>query len=98
MAANMRLPQVSVYNRRLIETSLDPLATIDASGKVTDVNRAMEKVTGYPRDRLIGIDFTDFLSEPAQGWTGFEQVLRETIKVRSEMGKGSPGFSRSRTR
>ncbi|MFA6147716.1 MAG: PAS domain S-box protein [bacterium] len=77
LAANRQLQQVSAYNRRLIETSLDPLVTLDASGKITDVNRAMEKVTGYPRDHLIGKGFFDYLTDPERGWTGFERVLRE---------------------
>jgi len=39
----------SAYNRSLIEASLDPLVTIDAGGKITDVNAATEKVTGRSR-------------------------------------------------
>jgi PAS domain S-box-containing protein len=96
MVANKQLLQVSAYNRRLIETSLDPLVTIDASGKVTDVNRASEKVTGFPRDHLIGKDFSDYVSEPALGWAGFEEVLREgsvqdyALEIRHRNGTVTP--------
>ena len=77
LAANRQLQQVSAYNRRLIETSLDPLVTIDATGKITDVNRATEKATGYTRDHLIGNDFCDYFTEPAHARAGYEQVFRE---------------------
>ena len=39
----------NIYNRSLIESSLDPLVTIGRDGKITDVNGATEKVTGYSR-------------------------------------------------
>jgi len=39
----------NIYNRSLIEASLDPLVTIGYDGKITDVNEATEKVTGYSR-------------------------------------------------
>jgi PAS domain S-box-containing protein len=40
----------------LIEASLDPLVTISAEGKITDVNEATTKVTGVERQSLIGTD------------------------------------------
>jgi PAS domain-containing protein len=36
----------SQYARSLLEASLDPLVTISAEGKITDVNIATEQVTG----------------------------------------------------
>ena len=39
----------SQYARSLIESSLDPLVTISADGKITDVNEATIKVTGVAR-------------------------------------------------
>ncbi len=39
----------NIYNRSLIETSLDPLVTIGPDGKLMDVNGATEQVTGYSR-------------------------------------------------
>ena len=47
----------NVYNRSLIEASLDPLVTIGHDGKINDVNGATEQVTGYSRSELIGTDF-----------------------------------------
>src|SRR5690242_11658943 len=48
--------RMSQYARSLIEASLDPLVTISADGKITDVNEATAKVTGLPREKLIGTD------------------------------------------
>jgi PAS domain S-box-containing protein len=56
---------------------LDPLATISPDGKVTDVNRATEKVTGRLRTELIGTDFSDYFTDPEKARTGYQQVFRE---------------------
>jgi PAS domain-containing protein len=47
----------SQYSRSLLEASLDPLVTISAEGKISDVNTATEQVTGIGRSALIGSDF-----------------------------------------
>jgi len=63
----------NVYNRSLIEASLDPLVTIGHDGKITDVNGATEQVTGYSRNDLIGTDFSDYFTEPEKARTGYQQ-------------------------
>lgn len=65
----------SQYARSLIEASLDPLVTISAEGKITDVNEATAKVTGTPRERLIGTDFSNYFTEPDKARAGYEQVF-----------------------
>ncbi len=67
----------SAYNRRLIETSPDPLVTIGPDGKITDVNTATEKVTGRSRTELIGTDFLDYFTEPERARAGYQQVFKE---------------------
>ena len=52
--AQEALRAASLYTRSLIEASLDPLVTISADGKIMDVNKATELVTGVSRDQLIG--------------------------------------------
>jgi len=69
------LHQASVYNRSLIEASLDPLVTISAEGKVTDVNQATEKATGRSRAELIGTDFSDYFTEPDKAREGYQHVF-----------------------
>jgi PAS domain S-box-containing protein len=67
--------QAAQYARSLIEASLDPLVTISPEGKITDVNEATIKVTGVPRDELIGADFSDYFAEPEDARRGYEQVF-----------------------
>jgi diguanylate cyclase (GGDEF)-like protein/PAS domain S-box-containing protein len=62
------------YARSLIEASRDPLIMIDREGKITDVNTATEKVTGVPRDDLIGSDFVSYLTDPEQGRKSLQSV------------------------
>ena len=50
------------YARSLVESILDPLVMISAEGKITDVNTAMENVTGVNRDNLIGSEFADYFT------------------------------------
>ena len=67
----------NLYNRSLIEVSLDPLVTIGHDGKITDVNSATEQVTGYSRDDLIGTDFSDYFIEPEKARAGYQQVFKD---------------------
>ncbi|MFB3916033.1 MAG: PAS domain S-box protein [Terriglobales bacterium] len=69
----------NVYNRSLIEASLDPLVTIGPDGKITDVNAATEQATGYTRDSLIGTDFSDYFTDPERARAGYQQVFRENF-------------------
>ncbi|GAM10261.1 blue-light-activated protein [Geobacter sp. OR-1] len=63
------------YNRSLIEASIDPLVTIAPDGKITDVNTATEKITGYSRDELIGDDFSEHFTEPEKAREGYQLVF-----------------------
>ena len=69
----------SLYARSLLEASLDPLVTISPEGRITDVNDATELVTGTPRGRLIGSDFSDYFTEPDKARVGYRQVLAEGL-------------------
>src|SRR5713226_4300338 len=69
--------QASQYARSLIEASVDPLVTISPEGKITDVNEATVKVTGAPREKLIGADFANYFTEPEKASEGYQQVFSE---------------------
>jgi PAS domain S-box-containing protein len=69
------LEQVSSYSRSLIEASLDPLVTISPEGKITDVNKATESVTGYSREELIGTDFCNYFTEPSKAREGYKTAF-----------------------
>jgi PAS domain S-box-containing protein len=69
----------SAYNLSLIESSLDPLITINPEGKITAVNHATEVITGVTREWLIGSDFTVYFTEPRKARKGYRHVLKEGL-------------------
>jgi len=71
--------QASQYARSLIEASLDPLVTISPEGKIMDVNEATIKVTGAPREGLIGTDFSNYFTEPEKAREGYRQVFDKSF-------------------
>jgi PAS domain S-box-containing protein len=77
MEEDLRL--VSLYSRSLLEASLDPLVTISPEGKITDVNKATEEVTGFTRERLVGSDFSDYFTDPVKAREGYQKVIREGL-------------------
>lgn len=74
--AKKKIPEAK-YSRTLIEASLDPLVTISASGKITDVNEASIKVTGVSRENLIDTDFSNYFTEPRKAQEGYKQVFEK---------------------
>ena len=75
--AEEQLRAASQYSRSLIEASLDPLVTISAEGKITDVNEATVRVTGVERGHLVGTDFSDYFTEPDRAREGYRQVFAQ---------------------
>jgi len=71
--------QMAHYARSLIEASLDSLVTISADGKITDVNEAATKVTGVPRDQLIGTNFSSYFTEPEKAQEAYRQGFAKGI-------------------
>ena len=72
-----RLADSEKYARGLLETSLDSLVTISSEGKISDVNAATESITGLPRVKLIGTDFSDYFTDPDQARKGYQKVFSE---------------------
>jgi len=87
------LRAASLYSRSLLEASLDPLVTINAEGKITDVNKATEEATGFFREELIGSDFSNYFTEPDKAKSGYQQVFNESfvrdfpLAIRHKSGK-----------
>ena len=83
----------NIYNRSLIEASLDPLVTIGYDGRITDVNISTEFVTGYSRDELVGTDFTNYFTDPNKAKKGYLEVFREgfvsdySLEIRHKSGR-----------
>ncbi len=70
-----KLEIIALYARNLIEASLDPLVTISVEGKITDVNKSTEMVTGCQRKELIGSDFSNYFTDQEKATSGYKQVL-----------------------
>ena len=74
-----RARAAGLYARSLLEASLDPLLTISAEGKITDVNRATEQATGLARADLIGTDFASYFTDPDQAREGYQRVFASSF-------------------
>ncbi|HEY5556313.1 HD domain-containing phosphohydrolase [Acetobacterium sp.] len=77
--ASLVMSKALKYNRGLIEASLDPLVTIGPDGIITDVNKATENVTGLPREKLIGTNFSAYFTEPDKAQAGYEKAFSEGV-------------------
>ncbi len=74
-----QLLTASLYARSLIEASLDPLVIISTENRITDVNEAATKVTGVPRNLLIGSDFSKYFTEPDQALACYHESLAKGV-------------------
>jgi PAS domain S-box-containing protein len=92
------IKNTSTYNRSLIEASLDPFVTIGPEGKITDVNVATEKVTGYSRNELIGTDFSNYFTDFKKARAGYKLIFKEgfvrdyELEIRNKEGHIIPVF------
>lgn len=73
------LSNSSWYSRNLIEASIDPFVTINTQGKIMDVNRATETVTGVSREQLIGSDFSDYFTDPQKAKEGYQTAFMRGV-------------------
>jgi two-component system CheB/CheR fusion protein len=62
---------IANYARSMIEASLDPLVSINADGKITDVNAASIRITGIKREKLIGTNFSNYFTDPEKAQNGY---------------------------
>ena len=74
-----RAKAAGLYARSLLEASLDPLLTISAEGKITDVNIATEQATGLARADLIGTDFASYFTDPDKAREGYQRVFAKSL-------------------
>jgi len=69
------LCMLGMYERTLIEASLDFFMTIDKEGRIVDVNKATEEVTGFNRKKIIGSEFSSYFVENEKA----KEVYKETL-------------------
>jgi len=80
--AEQALAESEERYRELFENANDSLFTADASGKITSVNRAAERASGYSRWELVGKHFTELL--PPEALEAAERELAAKMHGRSE--------------
>ena len=69
--------QTFEFARSMIETSLDSFVVTSPEGTITDANEATVKLTGVPRDKLIGTSFSDYFTDPERAEGIFRLVFSE---------------------
>jgi len=67
--------------RAMIESSLDSLVAISPEGMITDVNQATARVTGIPREELIGTSFSDYFTDPERANAIYQLVFAKGMAV-----------------
>lgn len=73
--AEQRFATAMQYARNIIEASLDPLVVLGPAGRITDANEGSVKVTGVPREEMIGTDFSDYFTDPGKARDGYSQAI-----------------------
>jgi two-component system, LuxR family, sensor kinase FixL len=59
------LAEAHARKHAILESSLDPIITIDHEGVITEFNRAAETTFGYSRDKIIGTKPNEILFPPS---------------------------------
>jgi len=65
----------SQYSLSLIEASRDPLVTINAEGKIMDMNEAFANITEMTREKLTGTDFFDYFTDQQKAREVYQRVF-----------------------
>jgi PAS domain S-box-containing protein len=74
-----QLRNSEAYNRGLIEASVDGLITVDPQGMISDVNEQMCRLSGYPREELIGTAFAGYFADTERATAGVTTTLEQGV-------------------
>ena len=78
------LAEAQARKRAILESSLDPIITINHEGVITEFNRAAEQTFGHPREKVLGSKPSDVLF-PAAASAGEQDRIDRYLDV----GEGS---------
>ncbi|MCS7305054.1 MAG: PAS domain S-box protein [Thermoguttaceae bacterium] len=70
------LAEVEARKHAILETSLDPIITINAAGQITEFNRAAEQVFGYSRHQVLGRTPSELLFPPSDSASQQDRIER----------------------
>ncbi|MBI3563529.1 MAG: PAS domain S-box protein [Gammaproteobacteria bacterium] len=85
-----QLRQAQNYTRGLIESSVDPMITVDPSLTITDVNQQMVRLTEISKEQLIGSRFDGYFTEPDRAAIGVRKTLKESYVTNYELTLRTP--------
>ena len=74
-----QLRESQAYNRGLIEASVDGLITVDPSGRISDVNEQMCRMSGFAREELIGTPFADYFLDSDRASAGVQETFERGV-------------------
>ena len=83
------------YSRSLIEASVYSLVMVDPQGRITDVNDQMVRLTGRPRQKLIGSPFADYFTDPDRAAASVRKTFDDGVVKNCELAvlrKGGAGM------
>ena len=78
------LAEAQARKRAILESSLDPIITINHEGVITEFNKAAEQTFGHPREKVLGSKPSDVLF-PAAASAGEQDRINRYLDV----GEGS---------
>ena len=78
------------YTRGLIESSVDPMITVDPDLTITDVNEQMARLTEVPKEKLIGSKFDSYFTRADKAASGVRKTLREGYVTNYELARRTP--------
>jgi PAS domain S-box-containing protein len=73
--AERNLQETLRYTRTVFESNFDPMAVLTREGMITDVNAALEQMTGVGRESLIGSSLSLYLKGTGDLDEKFRQIM-----------------------
>jgi PAS domain S-box-containing protein len=77
LVISQRLQTSEAYSRGLLESAVDGILTTDLEGRITDVNREIENLTGRPRSELVGMQLSSLTDPPARADEALRRVTNQ---------------------
>ena len=92
----VRVEQVNIANEmtQLVDTANAPIFGIDANGMVNEWNQQAEKITGFDKEEVMGLDLVaDFIKDNYKASVG--EVLEKALKGEETANYEFPLFTKS---
>ncbi len=72
-----RQREASELSRSMIEASVDSMVSISPEGRISDANEATVRLTGIPRNQLVGTSFSTYFTDPDRAEQIYQRVFEE---------------------